>query len=311
MSSWVWIPLYTANFHWTPLESTGYHLGYRLSSNVGRFLLSDGPPRPGGPGRGGIGSDDFQIRFIFNILWEKYQNHHTKRDDAPRRESDGSAVGRAGPGSPDAHPGAGDGAPGPGREAAEARRGRDVRLTARTRARRTRPAPRSDPNPVGSKRGAAAGASRFRGANRRWGREPACKPGSVEGSHSSRTRVAARLQRPTRERRGPRLSLPYSVLLRAGFTLPPVSPPARCALTAPFHPYPRMAGGMFSVALSVGSRPPGVTWRPALRSPDFPPRRETRRSGCPADSRRPSFRLSGALRKRENCPTLSEHEREG
>lgn len=27
---------------------------------------------------------------------------------------------------------------------------------------------------------------------------------------------------------------------------------------------------MFSVALSVGSHRPGVTWRPALRSPDFP-----------------------------------------
>ncbi len=32
-------------------------------------------------------------------------------------------------------------------------------------------------------------------------------------------------------------SLPYLVLLQAGFTLPPVLPPARCALTAPFHPY--------------------------------------------------------------------------
>jgi hypothetical protein len=57
-------------------------------------------------------------------------------------------------------------------------------------------------------------------------------------------------------------------------------PPARCALTAPFHPYlPRPActchdiGGLLSVALSVGSRPPGVTWHLALWSPDFPPRR--------------------------------------
>ena len=32
-------------------------------------------------------------------------------------------------------------------------------------------------------------------------------------------------------------ALPYLVLLRVGFTLPPVLPPARCALTAPFHPY--------------------------------------------------------------------------
>ncbi len=31
---------------------------------------------------------------------------------------------------------------------------------------------------------------------------------------------------------------PYLALLRAGFCLPPMLPPARCALTAPFHPYP-------------------------------------------------------------------------
>ena len=61
-------------------------------------------------------------------------------------------------------------------------------------------------------------------------------------------------------------------------------PPARCALTAPFHPYlPRPVctcrdiGGLLSVALSVGSRPPGITWHLALWSPDFPPRRQTQR----------------------------------
>src|SRR5579864_5382915 len=31
----------------------------------------------------------------------------------------------------------------------------------------------------------------------------------------------------------------YLVLLRVGFTLPRTLLPARCALTAPFHPYPR------------------------------------------------------------------------
>jgi len=39
-------------------------------------------------------------------------------------------------------------------------------------------------------------------------------------------------------------------------------------------------GGLFSVALSMGFRPPGVTWRPARWSPDFPPKsplRATRR----------------------------------
>jgi hypothetical protein len=34
---------------------------------------------------------------------------------------------------------------------------------------------------------------------------------------------------------------PYSVLLPVGFTLPPLSPGARCALAAPFRPCPRAA----------------------------------------------------------------------
>jgi len=62
--------------------------------------------------------------------------------------------------------------------------------------------------------------------------------------HSSRPCIAARLQRPTRElwraepaRRPRRAILPYLVLLRVGFSLPPPLPAARCALTAPFHPY--------------------------------------------------------------------------
>jgi hypothetical protein len=63
---------------------------------------------------------------------------------------------------------------------------------------------------------------------------------------------------------------PYLALLRRGFGLPRLSPDARCALTAPFHPYPRhkgcvlprdltghpkgqthKAGGIFSVPLSL------------------------------------------------------------
>jgi len=32
-----------------------------------------------------------------------------------------------------------------------------------------------------------------------------------------------------------------------------------------------MTGGLFSAALSVGSRLPGVTWHSAQWSPDFPP----------------------------------------
>jgi len=39
-------------------------------------------------------------------------------------------------------------------------------------------------------------------------------------------------------------SFPYLVLLRVGFTLPPMLPPARCALTAPFHPYRPATSGL-------------------------------------------------------------------
>ena len=55
------------------------------------------------------------------------------------------------------------------------------------------------------------------------------------------------------------------------------------------HPFtltdkPKFVGGLLSAALSVGSRPPGVTWHSVLRSPDFPPARLRRASDCPADS---------------------------
>ena len=53
-------------------------------------------------------------------------------------------------------------------------------------------------------------------------------------------------------------------------------PRGRCALTAPFHHHhAHLAmpfGCLLSVALSVGSRRPGVTWHLALGSPDFPRR---------------------------------------
>jgi hypothetical protein len=54
-------------------------------------------------------------------------------------------------------------------------------------------------------------------------------------------------------------------------------PACWCALTAPFHPYRTAShwttpsGGLFSVALSLVLRPVGVTHRPVLRRPDFPP----------------------------------------
>jgi len=82
---------------------------------------------------------------------------------------------------------------------------------------------------------------------------------------------------------------PYSVLLPMGFTLPPLSPGARCALAAPFHPCPRRrggAGGLFSVALSLGSPPPAVSRH---RIPVEPGLSSTR--GLPP-RQRPSGRLA-------------------
>jgi hypothetical protein len=75
-------------------------------------------------------------------------------------------------------------------------------------------------------------------------KESAVKPGSVVDSHSSGIRVAAQLKRPTRKPVcGPHTAAksgclpPYLVLLQVGFAVPLMLPPARCALTAPFHPY--------------------------------------------------------------------------
>ena len=86
------------------------------------------------------------------------------------------------------------------------------------------------------------------------------KPGSVVDDHSSATNVTVRLKRPTRIRRGSRHQIPIWSCSGRGLPSPRLLPTARCALTAPFHPYLR-TGGLLSAALSVGSRPPGVTWR--------------------------------------------------
>ncbi len=93
---------------------------------------------------------------------------------------------------------------------------------------------------------------------------------------------------------------PYLVLLRVGFALPAALLPRRCALTAPFHPYPGVvlsprsftrihndAGAVYflwhfpSTRLEPGL--PDVIRHTALRSSDFPPPLPgaTVRSGCP------------------------------
>ena len=128
------------------------------------------------------------------------------------------------------------------------------------------------------------------GATRTIGKRT-CKPNSVVCGHSSRRRVAADVhQRPTRrfrqlleppERIGPMRSAawlfskrfpPYLVLLRVGFTLPPALPPGRCALAAPFHPYP---GAGVSATASL----PGKPANSGIAFPGRPSRRRGSRGG--------------------------------
>jgi len=80
-------------------------------------------------------------------------------------------------------------------------------------------------------------------------------------------------------------ALPYLVLLQAGFTLPRrvATRAVRSYRTISPLPAPKRLGGIFSVALSMDSHPPGVTWRPARWSPDFPPALKGA-GGCLADS---------------------------
>ena len=64
-------------------------------------------------------------------------------------------------------------------------------------------------------------------------------------------------------------------LHRVGFTKPTESPRLLVRSYRTFSPLPvppeADIGGLFSVALSLTSRPVGVTDHPVLRSPDFPP----------------------------------------
>ena len=72
---------------------------------------------------------------------------------------------------------------------------------------------------------------------------------------------------------GPPLMFSYLVLLRVGFTKLSRSPGKLVSSYLAFSPLPACAGGIFSVALSLGSPPVAVSDHPALRSSDFPPAR--------------------------------------
>src|SRR5260370_18297899 len=89
--------------------------------------------------------------------------------------------------------------------------------------------------------------------------------------NASRDRPERRRGKPARQHGDCRAACrSYLVLLPVGFALPLPLPAARCALTAPFHPYrlPAPTRGRpprrcVSLALSPGSPPPGVTPPPA------------------------------------------------
>ena len=129
-------------------------------------------------------------------------------------------------------------------------------------------------------------------------RERPCKPDSVSpvrgGGHFSGTDLAAGLERPTRKGIGAgRRHRPSLFGLSPGGVCParPVTRPAvrSYRTVSPLPPPRRRAGGLFSVALSLASRPVAVNNHPDPWSPDFPPRGpdgSTGRSGRPDLSRR-------------------------
>ena len=67
-------------------------------------------------------------------------------------------------------------------------------------------------------------------------------------------------------------------------------------------PLPALArlGGLLSAALSVSSHFPGVTWRSALRSPDFPP---PLRAATAEPTPRPKDKLTGKNVKKNRLIT--------
>ena len=88
------------------------------------------------------------------------------------------------------------------------------------------------------------------------------KPGSVIDGYSSRRFVTKSLMRPTRTTmRKYTICCSYLVLLQAGFTMPFIIADNAVCSYHTFSPLPYKYGGLFSVALSVGSRPLGVTQR--------------------------------------------------
>lgn len=102
------------------------------------------------------------------------------------------------------------------------------------------------------------------------------KPGSVVDSHSSRPAIAHWLKQPTRVQYGPYHVNPYLALLRVEFTVPRTVTSRAVRSYRTLSPLPDPITGPSAVCSLLHwswVSPPGVTWHPALWSPDFPPLR--------------------------------------
>src|SRR5699024_658966 len=111
------------------------------------------------------------------------------------------------------------------------------------------------------------GAGEVAGAER-WADQPACRPGSVLGSHPSRITVAGDLQRSTRELGLAPSSVPCLTLLPVGFAVPTSSPRPRWSLTPPFRPYRLLPAGRGRRSAFCGTVPritPGGCYPPPFQ----------------------------------------------
>src|SRR5579875_3932224 len=122
------------------------------------------------------------------------------------------------------------------------------------------------------------------------------------GGHSSRRRIAPPLQQPTRTASAAAGRRPYSVLLPVGFAVPAAVAGAavRSYRTLSLSRF-RGERDLLSVALSLGSPPPGITRHrrcaePGLSSPDAcAPAAAARSSGLP--------HVAGAARRSKSRPS--------
>jgi len=114
-------------------------------------------------------------------------------------------------------------------------------------------------------------------------REPGGKPGSVVGTAIplGAQFPAPSSNLPERRMAGP-AAFPIWSCSGRGMPSTPGCPGAWWALAPPFHPCLRRCRRRFAFCGAVrGSPLPGVTRRPALWSPDFPPRNRFRGGGLP------------------------------